>query len=65
MTAVSPTWLADFDDAMRRHFLLDHEDAGMSDAELLRYADLPPRDAALQFGEDFVLQRVDMDGMAP
>lgn len=61
MDQVSPKWLDDFDAAMKRYFLIDHADAGMGEAELLRYADLLPQAAALQFGEDYELQRVDTD----
>ena len=46
---------------MRRSFAIDHEDAGMSEEVLLRYVDLSPREAALQFGEDYDLQRIDID----
>lgn len=65
MSSISPAWLGDFDAAMIRHFLIDHADVGMGEAELLRYADLPPEAAALQFGEDYELQRVDVDWLAP
>jgi len=60
MDSISPAWLGDFDAAMVRFFLIDHVDAGMGEAELLRYADLAPEAAALQFGEDYELQRVDV-----
>lgn len=33
--------------------------AGLTDTELSRYADLEPKEAALQFGEDYDLDRVD------
>lgn len=62
---IDPSWLQDFDTAMKRHFLIDHTDAGMGEEELARYADLRPHDAALQYGEDYDLQRVDVDWMAP
>jgi len=65
MDSISPAWLSDFDAAMIRYFLIDHADAGMGEAELLRYADLPPQAAALQFGEDYELRRVDVDWVAP
>jgi hypothetical protein len=65
MNSISPAWLRDFDAAMIRYFLIDHLDAGMDEAVLLRYADLPPQAAALQFGEDYELQRVDADWVAP
>lgn len=50
---------------MIRYFLIDHADAGMDEAVLLRYADLPPQTAALQFGEDYELQRMDVGWVAP
>lgn len=65
MNSVSPAWLSDLDAAMIRYFLINHVDAGMDEAVLLRYADLPPQAAALQFGEDYELQRVDIDWQAP
>ena len=54
-------WLHDFDVAMKSFFAIDHNDAGLGDNELARYADLSAREAALQFGEDYDLQRVDGD----
>lgn len=61
MSAVGRDWLCAFDNAMKRYFLIDHADAGVSEEVLLRYADLAPREAALQFGEDYDLQRIDID----
>ena len=40
---------------MQALFAIDHKDAGMDDVLLLRYADLPPREAALAFGEAYDL----------
>lgn len=53
------TWLAAFDRALKRHYAIDHVDAGMDEAHLSRYRDLPPHEAALTFGEDYDLDRVD------
>lgn len=61
MSEVDHSWLCGFDDAMKKLFAIDHGDAGMSEEVLLRYADLAPREAALQFGEDYDLQRVDIN----
>lgn len=61
MSTVDHSWLCRFDDAMKELFAIDHDDAGMSEEVLLRYADLEPREAALQFGEDYDLQRVDIN----
>jgi len=62
---VDPNWLQDFDTALKRYFLIDHAEAGMGETELARYADLRPHDAALQYGEDYDLQRVDIDWLSP
>ncbi|WP_312345719.1 hypothetical protein [Stenotrophomonas acidaminiphila] len=62
---VDPNWLQDFDTALKRYFLIDHAEAGMGETELARYADLRPHDAALQYGEDYDLQRVDIDWVSP
>ena len=61
MSAIDRNWLSGLDDAMKRFFAIDHDDAGMSEEVLLRYADLSPQEAALQFGEDYDLRRVDFD----
>lgn len=60
MSSVDCGWLCRLDDAMKMLFAIDHDDAGMSEEVLLRYADLSPREAALQFGEDYDLQRIDI-----
>lgn len=39
--------------------LRPHQDAGLTDTELSRYSDLQPKEAALTFGEDHDLERVD------
>lgn len=52
-------WLNQFDLFMKRYFAIDHTDAGMDNEQLARYRDLPPQDAALQFGEDYDLDRAD------
>lgn len=53
------TWLTDFDLYMKRYFAIDHIDAGMDEQQLERYRDLPARDAALAYGEDYDLDRTD------
>lgn len=60
MSTIDPDWLREFDAAMKRLFAIDHDDAGLDEEVLLRYADLIPREAALQYGEDYDLQRVDI-----
>ncbi|TBV69764.1 hypothetical protein [Pseudoxanthomonas winnipegensis] len=57
---IDPMWLIEFDTEMRRMFAIDHAEAGMSTTELSRYADLLPRTAAKQFGEDYDLDRLDL-----
>lgn len=59
METVNQKWLQEFDVAMKRFFAIDHQDAGLGETELLRYADLPPSEAALAFGEDYDLSRID------
>lgn len=61
VSMISSDWLHEFDAAMKRLFAIDHDDAGMNEEVLSRYADLLPREAALQFGEDYDLRRVDID----
>lgn len=64
MQDIDPKWLHDFDDALRKHLALDRAGAGITDEVLARYADLPPRDAVLQYGEDYDLQRTDLDWLS-
>lgn len=52
-------WLRDFDAAKLVFFGINHEEAGMDERELGWYADLPPKEAALTYGRDFDLCRVD------
>lgn len=40
-------------------FAIDHADEGTRADEISRYADLSPRDAALTYGVDYDLFRVD------
>jgi len=59
MTKIDSEWLKAFDEALLALFAIDHSDAGMDEFLLGCYADLPPRDAALAFGEDYDLDRDD------
>jgi hypothetical protein len=59
MNRIDADWLRDFDEAMLCFFAIDHADAGMDERELSWYADLPPDDAALAYGQDFDLCRID------
>jgi len=59
MTRIDGDWLEAFDEAMLGFFAIDHADAGMDQCLLECYSDLPAREAALAFGEDYELCRVD------
>lgn len=61
MTAqpLNPDWIAQFDQHLKAMFAIDHVDAGLDEAGLARYSDLEPRDAALEFANDYDLDRVD------
>jgi len=59
MTKIDADWLKAFDEAMLGLFAIDHSDAGMDEFLLACYADLPPREAALAFGDDYDLDRND------
>ena len=62
MTTITATWRDAFNAALQSHFAITIEDAGLTDTELSRYADLEPKEAALQFGDDYDLDRVDRGG---
>lgn len=57
--SIDACWLRDFDGFMVRFYAIDHADAGMDHGDLLRYCDLDPREAALVYGQDYQLCRVD------
>ena len=57
MTTTDAEWLRAFDCELRDLFAIDHNDAGVDECLLSLYADLPPRDAALAFGNDYDLAR--------
>ncbi len=59
MTSINAQWRNGFNTALQSHFAITIGDAGLTDTELSRYADLEPKAAALQFGEDYDLDRVD------
>ena len=59
MTTITATWRDAFNAALQSHFAITTDDAGLTDTELSRYADLEPKEAALQFGEDYGLDRID------
>jgi hypothetical protein len=59
MGEIDPDWLRDFDEAMLSFFAIDHAEAGMDERELGWYTELPAKDAAVAYGQDFDLCRVD------
>jgi len=59
MTSINAQWRNGFNTALQSHFAITINDAGLTDTDLARYSDLPPEQAALQFGEDYDLDRVD------
>lgn len=52
-------WQEQFDAALKRHYSIDHNDAGLTSQELERYADLDPVEAAHTFARDYDLDRID------
>ncbi len=52
-------WLEEFDRLMLKFFGINHIDAGLSEDDLYRYTDMEPREAALVYGEDYDLKRID------
>jgi hypothetical protein len=59
MTSINAQWRNGFNTALQAHFAITINDAGLTDTDLARYSDLPPEQAALQFGADYDLDRVD------
>ena len=57
---LNPDWLANFDAAFKRFYAIHTSDAGFSESDLARYADLPAETAALELGADYDLERVDL-----
>lgn len=60
MTIITASWRDAFNASLQAHFAITIGDAGLTDTELSRYADLEPKAAALQFGEEYDLDRVDL-----
>lgn len=61
MAPIDPHWLEQFGAAMKHYFAIEIADLGLSETELSGFVDLSPKDAALAFGEDYGVQRVDID----
>ena len=59
MTSINAQWRNGFNTALQSHYAITINDAGLTDTELARYTELDPKVAALQFGEDYDLDRVD------
>jgi hypothetical protein len=59
MTTINAQWRNGFNAALQSHYAITINDAGLTDTELARYTELDPKAAALQFGEDYDLDRVD------
>jgi hypothetical protein len=59
VTTINAQWCTAFNAALQAHFALPIQNAGLTDTELSRYSDLQPKEAALTFGEDHDLERVD------
>lgn len=60
MKIINAQWRNGFKTALQSHFAITINDAGLSYTDIARYSDLPPQHAALQFGEDYDLDRVDL-----
>lgn len=52
-------WKEIFDANLRKFFGIDLSEAGLNDADLELYQDLAPREAALVYGEENDLARID------
>lgn len=61
MNRLDHGWLAAFEASLWKHFCLDRVGAGICDEVASRYADLPPREAAFVFADDYDVPRVDLD----
>ncbi|WP_329851979.1 hypothetical protein [Stenotrophomonas pavanii] len=59
MIMIDTAWLEAFGKELHYLFAIDHGDAGMDECLLGCYTDLPPREAALAFGNDYDLERGD------
>jgi len=61
MATIDSRWLEQFGAAMKHYFAIEVADLGLSETELSWFVDLSPENAALAFGEDYDVQRVDID----
>lgn len=64
MVDLNENWLLEFDKALKKHLAITRDDAGITDEVARRYADLSPSDAVLQYGDDYELQRIDIDWLS-
>lgn len=52
-------WLSDFDGFLQQFYGIDVLDAGVSEEQLIPYRCVPAREAALEYGEEYDLDRID------
>ena len=57
-------WQSDFEGFMKQFWGMDLNDAGLDQEQIIRYRDLDPKEAALTFGEDYDLDRIDQGWFA-
>jgi len=62
MTSINAQWRNGFNAALQARFAITINVVSLTDTDLGRYSVLPPEQAALQFGEDYDLDRVDQVG---
>lgn len=60
MSNIDSDWLRDFNAAKLVFFAINHEEAGMDEGKIHWYVDSSAEEAALVYGWDFDLCRVDM-----
>mgnify|MGYP003582895469 FL=1 len=56
---IDSEWLAAFDEALLALLSIDQADAGMDREELGWYCEMPGKEAAIEYGQDNRLRRVD------
>ena len=56
---VPEIWIKSFDQYMIKFFGVNHIDLGADEDELAYYSNLEPKEAALAYGDDYDLSRVD------
>lgn len=56
---IQQSWIEAFDSHLRKFFGVDHTEVGLYEGEMILYNDLDPREAALVYGEENDLTRID------